>query len=113
MIAAICAGVVTWGKVNGDIRSIILFGFVLFCPGMSFVHLLQIKDHLAEFVLSITLSLTLSTILAEVMILARLWHPSTELGVLIGLSLLGSVFQVKAVLQAQRARPKAYVSLHQ
>ncbi len=112
LILAIFAGIVAWGNIPGDIRIILLFAFTLICPGMALVGLLNIKDRLAEIMLSIALSLTLSTILAEAMILTRFWRPFLGLAMLIGISLLGVALQFRSVLRLQKTRSKVHVSLY-
>lgn len=113
IVLAICVVVISLFNIAGNVRTVFLFCFLLFCPGMAILGLFNINDILAEWVLSVTLSLTLSMILSEGMILAHVWRPYTELGILIGVSLLGSTWQMMSVLNNYIKRQKGYVSIRQ
>lgn len=99
ILSALLAGILVWSDGGGAFRSIILFWFILICPGMAFVRLLQIENVLTEIVLAIALSLVISTLLAEFMVLTHLWSPGVELAILIGISLLGAALQIKKAYQ--------------
>ncbi len=88
------AAILAWTNSASLLRQLIIFIFILFIPGFALIRLFQFKDLLAELVLSIALSLAISTIFAEFMVLVHLWSPNLELGVLAGLSLAGAILQI-------------------
>lgn len=102
ILSAIGVGILTWGDSGSFLRPIVSFWFTLVCPGMSIIGLLHFKDRLAELVLAIALSLSITTILAEVMALTQLWSPIAGLGILIGISLIGATLQIKSVLPIKK-----------
>ena len=99
ILSSVFAGILVWSNSGGALRSILLFWFILICPGIAIIPLLHIKDFLSELVLVIVLSLGLSTIVAEFMVLARLWSPSAGLAALIGISLVGAALQIRTALK--------------
>jgi len=84
------------------LRFPLTFWFMLICPGMAYIRLLQLKDNLAESVLAIALSLAISLILALVMVYTGMWKPEWGLLILIVLSLAGASLQVKKILPPGR-----------
>ncbi len=93
-VSAIGVGLVVFGNVASPIRPVIAFWFLLICPGMAFVRLLRIQDNSNELTLAVALSLAIDSVLAIVMVYARLWSPKWGLGILIGISVLGAALQV-------------------
>ena len=82
------------GHVDGDVRPMLAFWFLLICPGMAYVPLLHLEEWLTELTLAIALSLTLDTLVAEVMALNGVWSPKWGLFALICLTLSGLGLQV-------------------
>ena len=76
------------------LRPWVTLWFLLFCPGMAFIQLLQIRDALYEIVLAVALSLVLDLIVAAVVLYAGLWSPELILGILLGLSSAGVLCQL-------------------
>jgi len=81
-------------NIGSPIRPAITFWLLLFCPGMAFVRLLHIKERLTELTLAVALSITMSTIVSETMVLAKIWSPKWGLVVLICMSLGGAALQI-------------------
>ena len=94
VVSAIGAGVAMFLNIGTPIRTVISFWFLLICPGMAYVQLLDIKELLTELVLAIALSIALNTIIAEVLVLANIWSPFRGLLVLIAICVAGSTFQI-------------------
>lgn len=99
IFSAVLAGLLVLINWGGAFRSIFLFWFILICPGMAFVRLLQIQNVGSELVLAMALSLAVSTLLAEFMVLTKMWSPPAELAILIGISLLGAALQIRKAKQ--------------
>jgi hypothetical protein len=103
IFSAVLAGIFVWSNSGGILRSILLFWFILICPGMALIRLLQLKDLLSEWVLAVVLSLVLSALVAEFMVVTHLWSPPTGLAVLIGISLMGAALQIIKAFQLNMA----------
>ena len=63
-ISAVAVSVLVYNDGAMPVRPWVTLWFLLFCPGMAFVQLLQIKDTLYEMVLAVALSLVLDLIVA-------------------------------------------------
>ena len=85
-------------EVGPPLQPLLLFWFLLVCPGMAFVRLLEIADHVVELTLAVALSLALDALTSETMVLARLWSPLWALLVLAGLSIAGATVQLRCML---------------
>ncbi len=60
----------------GDpLRLAVTFAYLLICPGMAIVRLLNLKNHLMEWVLAIGASITIDLLLSEIMVITHLWSP--------------------------------------
>lgn len=92
--SAVAVAVVTFGNVAPPLRPFIAFWFLLVCPGMTFIRLLELKEGFAEWTLAIALSLALDAIVAGSMLYAGMWSPNRGLIILIGISLVGVVLQI-------------------
>jgi hypothetical protein len=77
------------------IQGITILWFVAFCPGMSLVPLLNLKHFIIEATLVIALSLSIDAIVVVIFLYSRHWSPFTTLWVLITLSLIGSLLQLR------------------
>jgi uncharacterized membrane protein len=104
LITVSCLGVALAmvGHIDGAIRPVLAFWFLLICPGMAFVPLLHFKERLTELTLAIALSLALDTLVAEVMALNGIWSPKWGLFALICLTLSGLGLQVLRFMSQHR-----------
>jgi O-antigen/teichoic acid export membrane protein len=75
--------------VSLGVRPLLTIGFLLFCPGMAFIQLLQFKDLVQELVLAVALSLALDLLVAAAILYAGLWSPTLIMLILVGLSIIG------------------------
>jgi outer membrane biosynthesis protein TonB len=94
MASAFGSGLATLGNFDSPFRPILAFWFMLICPGMAFVRLLRLEVHFAEWAIAIALSLALDTIVAEMMLLTKLWSPKWGLLALVYISLGGAFLQL-------------------
>jgi len=101
IVSAIFSGLLAWSDSESAIRPYLLAWFVLVCPGMAVVGLLRLRDLVTEIVLSIALSLALGTLVAELLVLTRQWSAPTVLAILIGISLVGAILQLKNGVRAK------------
>ncbi len=87
-------------------RQVVVFSFMLFCPGVAFVRLLDVKDFLPALALVLALSMALDTLVAETMVLAHAWSPLAGQIVLVCSSVAGALLQVRrARTEKGRAAP--------
>jgi uncharacterized membrane protein len=75
-------------------RSVLVFWFLLVCPGMAFVKLLPVRSQLIELTLAVAGSIVLNTLVAEVLIYTRRWSPEWGLYALVLLSFVGVALQI-------------------
>lgn len=94
-ISALLAVIVT--HTGGIFRPVVVFWFLLICPGMALVRLLHIRNMVTELTLAIAISIALGTIVAETMVLARIWSSQGGLLVLVSLSMSGAAYQIMEV----------------
>jgi uncharacterized membrane protein len=76
------------------VRAVIVLWFLLFCPGMAFVQLLQMDKVLDEIVLAVALSLALDLLVAMALLYAGLWYPNLILMIMVVLSQVGVLCRV-------------------
>jgi heme/copper-type cytochrome/quinol oxidase subunit 4 len=80
--------------VGPPVRPVIVFWFLLICPGMALTRPLHLKNSAAELTVGIALSIALDTTVAEMMVLAGHWSPEWALVVLAGISVAGAALQI-------------------
>jgi hypothetical protein len=83
----------TIGHVDVPLRPWLAMWFLLVCPGMALVPLLQLSDRLVEVVLAVALSVALDTLVAGGFLYVGIWSPEASLVTLSGLSLGGVALQ--------------------
>ena len=111
-VSALSAGLFVFADIQSPLRAPVIWWFLLVCPGMAFVRALRFTDRIAVWSLAIALSLALDAIVAGLMLYAGMWSPPIGLAVLIGLSLIGVVLQLRPVtdrlvlLQRQKLRER-------
>jgi hypothetical protein len=93
-ISSLATEVLVYSEVTMPVRPLITLWFLLICPGMAFVQLLQIRDSVNELVLAVALSLVLDLIVATAILYAGFWSPELILAILICLSLVGVLCQL-------------------
>jgi len=86
--------ILAFNDVANPLRLILALWFLLICPGMAFIQLLNFRDHLYEIVLAVSLSLALDIIIASILLYSGLWSPELILLILIALSSFGVLCQL-------------------
>ena len=94
IVSSLGISLTVWLNIESPIRSGLAFWFLLVCPGMALVRLLRLKDRLIEWTLAIALSIALSTLVSETMLLTQQWSFKATLAVLIVVSLSGAALQI-------------------
>jgi hypothetical protein len=98
LASAAAVAVTTYGWTSSPLRPLVTTWFLLICPGMALVRLLPNRGTLTRLVLAIATSLTLETLLAETMLEASAWSPRAALVVLIGITIVGSLIQLRTTI---------------
>ncbi|HEX9016723.1 MAG TPA: hypothetical protein VF960_12095 [Chloroflexota bacterium] len=94
IVLALAADLAVVADVHVAIRAVVVLSFLVVGPGLAFVRLIGFTSGYVEYTLAIALSLTLDTIVAETLIMARLWSVSTAMAILVFLTLVGVVLQI-------------------
>ncbi len=76
------------------VRTLTALAFLLLCPGMAFVPLLQLRRLNIELPVGLVVSLVLDTLVAAASLYLRAWQPGVVLFILIGLTLSGAAIQI-------------------
>ena len=87
-------------------RIFMAFWFLLVCPGMAFVRLLEIDDLLIEWTLAIGLSIALDTLVAGIMLYAGAYSFERTLLIIVFVSGIGVVLQIVSLLLDNNIYPQ-------
>ncbi len=96
-VIIVTAGLIAWLMVAADLMSplrSLVAGYLLICPGMAFVRLLRLQDRWIEICLAIALSIAIDTLVAEVLVLLKIWSVSGAVSVIVSLSVVGVVLDI-------------------
>jgi hypothetical protein len=94
LISASGAGLSVASGMAAPVRPAIILWFFLICPGMAFVRLLGIKEHVTELTIAVALSIALDVIVSETMVLINVWSPERALLTLVSVSIFGAALQL-------------------
>jgi hypothetical protein len=89
LIATIVALIFSFSGVESTLRQVAVFGFLLLAPGMAYVRLLKLGNPITELTFSVLLSLTLNTIVSEVLVLIQIWNPMLGMAIIAAFTLFG------------------------
>jgi len=103
LLISLIATAAVYGEWLNPLRGILVFVFMLICPGLAFVHLLPGKDQVTRFILVIGLSLALDTAVAQIVLYLGRWSPHLILLILIGFCCLGLLLKILAENFRQRS----------
>jgi hypothetical protein len=95
LLSCLAVATTTYGWTSSPLRPLVTTWFLLVCPGVALVRLLPRRGALALLVLSIATSLSLETIVAEVMLESRAWSPRATLAILITITSAGAATQLR------------------
>ncbi|UCD65119.1 MAG: hypothetical protein JSW34_06735 [Candidatus Zixiibacteriota bacterium] len=93
-VSALATGTLTFLQAVTPLRAAVGFWFLLVCPGMAYVRLLRVKSVFFEWVLAITLSIAIDTIVAQALLVTGNWSSRVALIVVIVVSLPGIPIQI-------------------
>ncbi|NPV68877.1 MAG: hypothetical protein HPY64_17245 [Anaerolineae bacterium] len=94
IISAAAACLTVFVFPASPLRPALTLWFLLVCPGMAFVRLLDITPSYLEWMLGVALSLALDTLLSALMMYAHAWSWELALLLLAMLSVGGAALQV-------------------
>ena len=97
--SAVLAGALEVAGLHSPLRLAVILWFVLVCPGMAFVRLLDLDDAAAEIALAVALSIALAMAVGGAALYSGLWAPGATLAILIAITIAAAVAPVA------RARP--------
>jgi hypothetical protein len=89
----------------GLLRVLVTFGFLLVCPGLALIRLLERPDGLEEFVVGVALSVSLAVTVSVAMAAGHWWHPKLGLTLLAVLTTVAGVAGAYQLRAAGAARP--------
>lgn len=89
VLSTLAVALVVFGGVGFPLRPVVVFWYLLVCPGMALVGLLRPRDGVAAFTLALALSIALDTLIAMTLLYAGYWSPRAGLVLLMAISLVG------------------------
>ncbi len=94
IVSALTAGTLTLLDAVPPARVAIGLWFLLVCPGMAYVRLLQIKEDFFELILAIALSIAINTVVSQALLVTNNWSPRGGLLIVIAISITGATLQL-------------------
>ena len=101
--SAMLAVAAVLGDVGSPVQPVLVFWFVLVCPGLALAGLAHPTSVLFCLTFSITVSCALAAIVAQVMLYAGVWNPLTGLFVLAEITVVGCAIDLAVDVRARRA----------
>ena len=92
-ISTAMTGAMFFSDFQSPLRPWLALWFLMVCPGMAVVRIFDVQEVLLEWVLAITLSVSLAGIVSTFQIYTHTWSPANALNILIGLTLGGVIIQ--------------------
>jgi len=92
-ISTVAASIGVFGDISSPIRFVLVFWFLLFCPGMTYVHLLDIEDKFTALILAVALSLALDTAVSLIVLYTNQWSALLIFGILVAITTAGLALQ--------------------
>jgi hypothetical protein len=89
ILLGICTGLVVFTGILPSIRPVLVFVFLLVCPGLVFVRMLRLDDLIMLATLSIALSLAIDAAVATLLLSTAAWSFSRGLVIIFAITLTG------------------------
>ncbi len=93
VVSAMGTGVLFFVDGHSPLRPFVVLWFLMVCPGMAVVRIFNVHEILLEWVLALSLSISLAGIISSIMIYTHIWSPGLGLGILITITVAGVVVQ--------------------
>jgi uncharacterized membrane protein len=108
VISFVTAVMVLSGTVS-PLRTVLVFGYMLFVPGWSFVRLLRLYNPAIKWALAVTLSMSIVAVIAMLLMFFDAWSASLGMLLTIAVSIGGSLIRYRGRQSHDRgARIPAY-----
>jgi hypothetical protein len=91
VLFAIAAGIFAFAVTDTQVRSAVVLGFLVICPGMMLVRFIRLREPLFEWVLALALSLAVDAIVVGILLYAGRWSPTSAFVILLGLTVVGAL----------------------
>ena len=93
LLATVAVAIVAFADLELWLRVPLGLFFLLLCPGMAIVRLLETGDPVADLTLAIALSIALDVIVAGALLYAGAWSPNAALGILMAITVGGVLLE--------------------
>ena len=93
-ISALFASICVFGNIQSPMRFLVVLWFLLVCPGMPFIELLEINDKFTVWTLAVALSLAIDTAISLIVLYLDQWSVELIVGILAAVTLSGIALQV-------------------
>jgi len=93
-LSKLLVAMAVFGQWPSPLRGLIVFLYILLCPGLSLAYLIPLGDFLTRFFLIIVLSISIDTLVTEAILYLGKWSPQLILVILIMICLLGTSFEL-------------------
>ena len=104
LLATVAVAIVVFADLELWLRAPLGLFFLLLCPGMAIVRLLETGDPVAELTLAVALSIALGVIVAGGLLYAGAWSPNAALGILMAITVGGVLLEILGG-RARRGHP--------
>jgi hypothetical protein len=91
--------ILVYGDVRSPVRVVAVLLFLLICPGMAWIRLLQLYEPVTEVMLAIALSIAIDAALPGVLVYAGAWSLAAALAAVLVLTLAGGAVEIVRVLR--------------
>lgn len=91
LISAGLTALVVYTRIFPPAQPLLVFWFLLVCPGMAFVRLFNLWDPVSEWGLAVALSLAIDSIIAMLMIYTGRWNPLGGLLIVLIIAIIGAL----------------------
>lgn len=104
LVSGILVLIMMAANIQSPIRPWLAFWFLLVCPGFAYLPLLRLRSGWIQLPVGLALSVAIDTIVAETLVLARLWSSLGALIIICGIAFAGIALQYFRVIQPEMAR---------
>lgn len=104
LVSGILILIMMAANVQSPIRPWLAFWFLLICPGFAFIPLLRLRSGWIQLPIGLALSIAIDTIVAETLVLARLWSSLGALIIICGIAFAGIALQYFRIIQPEMTR---------
>jgi hypothetical protein len=93
--------VVRIADIGPPIAPLIALVFVLFCPGLPYVRMLDVREPLTEAVMSVALSISIEALVSVPLLVASAWTADRMLAMAIAIAMFGAIAEVRHIVKQE------------